>query len=114
MAINPKIVKLYEFINNNDFNIDKIKLKKNNIAQITHDDFYTIFNIGINTFLTQFENNTITKNKNKYLKINDMLNVKNSEIFLYNYFNYYEVLKKNKKNNIQNNIQVKKSIFDIL
>ena len=114
MGINSKIVKLYEFINNNDFNINKIKLKNNNIAQITHDDFYTIFNIGINNFLVPFENNIITKNKNKYLKINDMLNVKNSEVFLYNYFNYCEVLKKNIKNNIKNNIQVNKSIFDIL
>jgi hypothetical protein len=124
-GINADIVKLYNFINNNNFDINKIKIKKDNIAQITHNDFYSVFNTGINNFLNKFDNSKIIqlKNKtipknNKYLKINDMLNIKNNEIFLYNYFYYYEILKKNidknKDNNTHNIIQVSKSIFDIL
>ena len=117
IGLTSNLIKQYDFINNNDFDINKLIIKKNNISTITSNDFYSVFNTSIHQYLQQLNNNQIInfnnntlKHKIKYLQFGDILNTKTNEIFLYNYFKFYEVIKKNNGKNIQ----VYKSIFELL
>lgn len=115
IGINPNIIKEYDFINNNDFDIKNIKLKKENSSLITSDDFYSVINNSINNHFKNIEHKIIKKKNHHYLKIDDILNIKKPEIFLYNYFNYYDILKnKPFDKNTKANIIINKSIFNII
>jgi hypothetical protein len=118
ITLTPDIINKFDFINNNDFNIKDINIKKNMVNLITNNDYYSIINSSINNneSLMLIEQNKIIKKNINLLKPNDIINYNdNIEAFLFNYKYYYKEIKNITINNKdKNKILIKKSIFQII
>jgi len=115
IGLNPSMLQKYNFINNNDFDINSIKINKNIFNEITKNDFYSITNTTLNHHYNDIEKKILLlKKNNNILKPTDILEYKNPEAFLYNYHFYYKELRTlsiNKK--YKDKIFTYKSMFQI-
>ena len=118
ISLTPSIMDKFNFINNNDFDINKIKIKKDMYNIISKNDFYSIINKSINNddILKNILQNNFLKKNNNTLNPNNIINYKdNIETFLFNYNYYYKVIKKSHiKINDKNKIIIKTSVYQYI
>ena len=118
ISLTNSIMDKFNFINNNDFDINNINIKKDMYSIISKNDFYSIIYNSMNNddSLKSISQNKFLKKNNNILNPNNIINYNNNiETFLFNYNYYYKEIKKSHiKINDKNKIIIKTSIFQFI